>query len=85
METLFGLLEASDINIGKIKKSLDSGMALAALMSDYRVAREYNIKGSPTLIMNEGRQSIFGNVGYRVLQANVEELLKNATDQASWC
>ena len=36
--------------------------------------------------MNEGRQRLFGNVGYRVLEANVNELLRNdAAGVASWC
>ena len=41
---------------------------------------------SPTFIMNEGRQKLFGNVGYRGLEANVGELLRSAPeDEASWC
>jgi hypothetical protein len=30
-------------------------------------------------------RSLLGNVGYRVLLANIEELLKNPTNEASWC
>ena len=47
-------------------------------MHDYQLAREYQIKGSPTFVMNEGRQVLFGNVGYRVLRTNIEELLNQA-------
>jgi predicted DsbA family dithiol-disulfide isomerase len=85
MEILFSLLEDLKINADEIKKTLNNGTALAALMTDYQKAREYSIKGSPTLVMNEGRQSLFGNVGYRVMQANIEELLKRSSAQASWC
>ncbi len=36
--------------------------------------------------MNHGRQKLFGNVGYRLLEANVEELLRGASpSEASWC
>jgi hypothetical protein len=36
--------------------------------------------------MNEGRQRLFGDVGYRLIEANVEELLRGRTpDEASWC
>ena len=58
---------------------------MAALMHDYQLAREYQIKGSPTFVMNEGRQVLFGNVGYRVLRTNIEELLNKPASEASWC
>lgn len=32
---------------------------------------------SPTLIFNEGRQRLNGNVGYRVIEANIRELRHN--------
>jgi len=36
--------------------------------------------------MNDGRQKLFGNVGYRLLEANVQELRRRpAKDEASWC
>jgi predicted DsbA family dithiol-disulfide isomerase len=85
IEILFRLLKQEGINTEKIKKTLNNGTALAALMSDYQKAHEYDIKGSPSFVMNNGRQSLFGNVGYRVLQANIEELLKSSSTQASWC
>jgi len=36
--------------------------------------------------MNDGRQKIYGNVGYKVMEANVAELLSNPkSGDASWC
>jgi hypothetical protein len=35
--------------------------------------------------MNNGRQILYGNVGYRVLRANAAELLNQPSDEASWC
>jgi hypothetical protein len=35
--------------------------------------------------MNDGRQKLFGNVGYRLLEANVQELLRTPAGEASWC
>jgi hypothetical protein len=36
--------------------------------------------------MNEGRQKLFGNVGYRIVEANIQELLREPNpDLASWC
>jgi len=37
------------------------------------------------LLFNEGRQVLTGNVGYRVIEANVRELLRVPVDQSSWC
>jgi hypothetical protein len=38
------------------------------------------------MILNQGRQKLFGNVGYRIIEANIQELLREANpDQASWC
>jgi len=85
LETLFSLLKQEGIDTEHINKTLNNGTALAALMSDYQKANEYDIKGSPSFIMNNGRQNLFGNVGYKVLQANIEELLNNSSAQASWC
>ncbi len=44
------------------------------------------IQGSPTFVLNEGRQKLYGNVGYRIIDANIQEMLREPrTDQASWC
>ena len=60
--------------------------AVAALTQDLDLARKENVEGSPTLLMNSGRQRLFGNVGYRLMEANVEELLRGAPKSAmSWC
>lgn len=63
-----------------------AGEAVTALAQDYDHAHALGVAGSPTFILNDGRQKLFGNVGYRVLEANVEELLRApAEDAASWC
>ena len=62
------------------------GSAYAALDSDLRDADAMRIRGSPSFVLNEGRQTLYGNVGFRVLEANIQELLRAPTaDQASWC
>jgi predicted DsbA family dithiol-disulfide isomerase len=61
------------------------GRAHAALAADHEAAAGKEIAGSPTFLMNDGRQKLYGNVGYRVIEANVEELLRDARDGASWC
>jgi predicted DsbA family dithiol-disulfide isomerase len=70
---------------GLINQRIADGTAMAALMRDYQAARENNIKGSPSYVIDGGRQILYGNVGYRVIHSNIEELLKHPRDEASWC
>lgn len=78
--------EALRLDIGAIETEIDSGRAMAALCADSRLCEELNISGSPTFRMNAGRQILYGNVGFRLIEANINELLRapNA-DDASWC
>jgi predicted DsbA family dithiol-disulfide isomerase len=64
---------------------MNDGRAIAALSQDLRNAQALGVKGSPTWVINEGRQLLYGNVGYRILNANIEELVKNPAEEASWC
>jgi predicted DsbA family dithiol-disulfide isomerase len=64
---------------------IDDGRAHAQLMSDYDLAQKMSIRGSPSWVLNEGRQIIYGNVGYRVISANIRELIKRPSEEASWC
>lgn len=82
---LFGLIEKAGYNADEVKKSIDDGRAIAALMADYQQAKLLSLKGSPTYIIDNGRQVLYGNVGYRVLLANIEEQLKIPANEASWC
>ena len=68
-----------------IRQALNDGRAAAALMNDYQRAVASNITGSPSWVLNEGRQTLYGNVGYHVLNANVEGLLAGHSTDASWC
>lgn len=79
------LAQGMGIDAQALQAHYDDGTALAALMADHAKAQAQNIKGSPSWVMNEGRQIIYGNVGYRVLHANVEELLRSPENEASWC
>ena len=68
-----------------LRSVISSGEAMAALSSDQRSALELGVRGSPTWVLNDGRQMLYGNVGYRILQANIEELLRQPAGEASWC
>ena len=85
LDTILRLLEPAHVNVDEVNHAINNGVAIAALMGDYQSANDYEIKGSPCFLMNEGRQVLFGNVGYRVLQANIEELLCRHNNDASWC
>jgi len=69
----------------KIQTIIESGSAFSALDTDSQLKEKFQVVGSPSLIFNEGRQAIYGNVGYRVIEANVYELLNQPDNQASWC
>lgn len=69
----------------EIEALLHSGEALASLFLDFQLQEEFAVRGSPTLVFNEGRQMLYGNVGYRVIEANLLELLSSPGEQASWC
>ncbi|MEZ0374966.1 MAG: DsbA family protein [Candidatus Sericytochromatia bacterium] len=78
---------ASDLDLPwpLIQALLESGEALAGLFLDLQLQQDFLVKGSPTLVFNEGRQTLYGNVGYRVIEANLTELLNTPSEQASWC
>jgi predicted DsbA family dithiol-disulfide isomerase len=78
--------EETGIPLAPIETLIADGRAFAGLSSDYQEAEALGIKGSPSIVMNEGRQKLYGNVGYKIIAANLEELLREPNaDQASWC
>ena len=79
------IAENLGLPVDKIKNLIESGAAFAGLDDDLQLKEKYGVSGSPTLVLNEGRQIIYGNVGYRVIEANIQELLTQPEYQASWC
>ncbi|AFY68707.1 DsbA oxidoreductase [Thalassoporum mexicanum PCC 7367] len=71
--------------IDAIAAQINSGAAYAELSKDFDLIREHSVSVSPTMIFNEGRQRLNGNVGYRVIEANIRELLANPSGEQSWC
>lgn len=85
-KTQLQVSEELGIETGAIEKRLHSGEAFACLSGDLDEAQRQRVEGSPTFVLNNGRQKLYGNVGYRVIEANVSELLRSdSTEQASWC
>ena len=83
--TLLQVAETMHLPMAELERVLDSGAAHAELCGDLDLARTHGIQASPTLLFNEGRQRLSGNVGYRIIEANIRELLEGAPGQASWC
>lgn len=73
-------------DVGAIEARIHSGAAFAALAADYQEAEKLRIEGSPSLVLNQGRQKLYGNVGFWLIEANVQGLMRTpASDDASWC
>lgn len=79
------IAEDLGLPVAELEGHLDSGRAHAILSDDFALAREKSVRVSPTIILNEGRQMLTGNVGYRVIEANVAEILSSPQRQHSWC
>lgn len=80
------LADALGVDVDAVERSLRRGTAFAALAADYEDAGKLRIEGSPSFILNNGRQKLYGDVGFRIIEANIQELLRTpGSDQASWC
>ncbi len=85
-DTQCEIAEGFGADIGAIEELIHSGVAFARLATDYQDADKLRIEGSPSFVLNEGRQKLYGNVGFRLIEANIKELFRAPrTDEASWC
>lgn len=78
----------SDIGLSfdRVLRKIETGQAIAILAADYEAAQIQGVQGSPTYILNEGRQKLFGNISYGILEANIKELVSGEFDlNASVC
>jgi predicted DsbA family dithiol-disulfide isomerase len=83
----FNILEELEIPVDAVIDNLKKGDAISKLFDDFSQKENYNIIGSPSLVMNSGRQILYGNVGYRLIESNIHELLNSDSQLkcASWC
>jgi predicted DsbA family dithiol-disulfide isomerase len=84
-ETLWAIAAECGLPVDDLTTYFDDGRALAGVCRDAELMKELGIEGSPTYVLNDGRQKLYGNLGYKVIEANVEELLHQPTEGASWC
>ena len=84
-EVLLAVVEQVGLDPAAIAAHLATGQAHSELAADHEQARDQDVRMSPTVLLNEGRQRLSGNVGYRVIAANVREVLEKRPGQVSWC
>ncbi|MCB1772473.1 MAG: DsbA family protein [Gammaproteobacteria bacterium] len=87
LAVLAQLLDGDMPSFESIRDRIDNGTAYAALHRDEELRKAHGVVGSPTYVFNEGRQLLYGNVGYRIIEANVRELLSRPQVEGvpSWC
>jgi len=67
-----------------IENLLTNGEAMAALASCTTDDKQKLIEGSPSFVLNEGRQKLYGNIGYHIIDANIRALLEKPEDKPAW-
>lgn len=83
---LYDIAQQFKVSKESINSQLNNGSAIALFCRELAMREKYKLEGSPTYVLNESRQKLFGNVGYRIIEANVSELLTEANpNRASWC
>lgn len=80
------IIKSLELPGDNIRQHLKDGTAFAALSIDNDAQSAHKIEGSPTYVLNNERQKLYGNVGFKIIEANILELLKKpSSDHASWC
>ena len=87
LSVLLDLLDGSGISSDAVMARIENGEAYAALHSDEQLVKQHGVLGSPTYVFNEGRQLLYGNVGYRIIASNLRELMSahRVEGEPSWC
>jgi len=81
---LMSIAEQLNIPTSPLETLLTNGEAMATLASDTTEDKQKLIEGSPSFVLNEGRQKLYGNIGYHILDANIRALLEKHEDKPAW-
>jgi predicted DsbA family dithiol-disulfide isomerase len=81
---LMSIAEQLKIPGNSIETLLSNGEAMAALASCTTDDKQKLIEGSPSFVLNEGRQKLYGNIGYHIIEANISALLETPEDKPVW-
>jgi predicted DsbA family dithiol-disulfide isomerase len=68
-----------------IERALDDGSALAQLWEDHNERERLRLQGSPSYVFDGGRAVLYGNFGYGILKATVDELVRGLCQGGSNC
>lgn len=79
------IAEALGLPVNTVREYMNSGAAMALMCRDFELKDQFRVEGSPTYILNNGRQKLYGDVGYKIIDANIREILNRHEDQLSWC
>jgi predicted DsbA family dithiol-disulfide isomerase len=71
-----GIARRIGVCFDDILGELETRAAMAGLAADYEAAKAARIEGSPTYVLNQGRQKLYGNVSRAIVEANIRELLE---------
>ena len=67
-----------------VETLLTNGEAMAALAACTTNDKQKLIEGSPSFVFNEGRQKLYGNIGYHIIEANIKALLSKPENKPEW-
>lgn len=81
---LMSIAEQLKIPTTALETLLKNGEAMAALASCTTDDKQKLIEGSPTFVLNEGRQKLYGNIGYHIIDANIRALLEKPENKPQW-
>ena len=84
---LLSYAEQLEIPIVAVESLIHNGEAMAALAACSTNDKQKLIEGSPSFVLNEGRQKLYGNIGYNIISANIRALLdqeNKPADQPGW-
>jgi predicted DsbA family dithiol-disulfide isomerase len=84
LDVLREIAEDLGLPIDAIEREIHSGAAFARLSLDIDDKERLRLEGSPTFILNEGRQKLYGNVGYDVIATNIRALQERASNRPVW-
>lgn len=80
------VLRAAGVDTDAAEEAICDGRAFAALAADLAAAEEQKIEGSPSFVLPDDRQKLYGDVGFRIIDVNVRERLRRPDpDAPAWC
>lgn len=77
LSVLFDLALEQGLERQQIQSYIDNGQAMAALLSNYQRQQQLALQGSPSYVVDNARQMLYGNIHYDVLKANVNVHMLN--------